>query len=305
MAIASEIQSLNDINYKSKIKIILLILLAFFLFVFSFLNYYPIGDKIKSVIKTSLQGRGCNPDFDEIHMEWLLPKIIVSDLVIPAACLNRIGEPLKFTHLTINFHIISFAPFGFPFRIDTEFSGQAISLYYVAGFNQQMIRLKDQKLNLVRLQPLLGENYKLSGNMTVDLSLGMSQNTMRSVALKAQSNDFQIPPQSVQGLLTPSLKVNVFYLEANSEAKNRIKVEKLLIGDVDSPVRATFKGSINLVPGNTGMSPIDLNGEVAFSDSFKQSFPPIEAIFQSFNQKDGFYQLRLGGTLNSPQPITQ
>lgn len=305
MAIASEIQSLNDINYKSKIKIILLILLAFFLFVFSFLNYYPIGDKIKSVIKTSLKGRGCNPDFDEIHMEWLLPKIIVSDLVIPAACLNRMGEPLKFTHLTINFNIISFAPFGLPFRIDTEFAGQAISLYYVAGLNQQMIRLKDQNLNLVRLQPLLGENYKLSGNMIVDLSLGMSQNMISSLALKAQSKDFQIPPQSVQGLLTPSLKVNVFYLEANSETKNRIQVEKLFIGDVESPVRAKFKGNINLVPGNTGMSPIDLKGEIAFSDSFKQSFPPIEAIFQSFNQQDGFYQLKLGGTLNSPQPITQ
>ena len=121
MATATEVQSLNDIQYKSKIKVLLLIIIAFMLFVLAFLNFYPIGDKIKSVIKSSFNGRGCNPDFDEIHMEWMLPKIVVTNLVIPASCLERAGEPLRFTHLTMNYHIINFAPIGLPFRIDTSF----------------------------------------------------------------------------------------------------------------------------------------------------------------------------------------
>jgi type II secretion system protein N len=304
MAIATEVQSLNDIQYKSKIKILILIIVSFFLFVISFLNFYPVGEKIKTVISSTLKGQGCNPDFDQIHMEWLLPKIIISDLRIPSACLNRLGESLKFNHLTINYNFISFAPFGLPFRIDTEFGGQSLSLYYVIGLNKQVIRLKDQKLNLTRLQPLLGENLKLSGNVVADMSLGMSQNLMTNLSVKAHSKDLQIPPQNVQGLMTPSIKVNEFYLEASTEGQRSLKIEKLLIGDIDSPVRANFKGKINLQNEAIGMSPLDLRGEVAFSENFRQSLPLVDMLFQTYNQKDGFYQIRLGGTLNSPQPIS-
>ena len=303
MAIASEIQSLNEIQYKSKIKVLLLILMVFFLFVFSFLNFYPIGDKIKSVIKTSFNGKGCNPDFDEIHMEWLMPKIIVTNLSIPASCLERAGEPLRFSHLTLNYNIINFMPFGLPFRIDTSFGGQAISLYYVLGFNSQMIRLKDQTLNLTKLQPLFGERFKIAGNVTTDLNVSMSKNIINHLDLKAQSKDLQIPPQNIEGFTTPSLKLNEFYLEAVSDTHPRIKIEKLIMGDTDSPLRANFKGKIDLQDGNTSMSPLDLSGEIAFSENFRQALPLIDMMFQSFTQKDGFYQVRLGGTLGSPKPI--
>lgn len=303
MATSTEINSLNDIQYKSKIKIILIILLVMFLFVVSFLNFFPVGDKIKSVLKTSLNGRGCKPDFDEIHFEWLMPKIVVSDLVIPANCLERTGEPLKFSHLTINYHVINFAPFGLPFRIETEYGGQPISLYFVQGFSSQMVRMKDQVLDLNRLQPLLGENFKISGKMTVDLNASLANQQLTALTLKAQSKDLVIPPQSIQGFTTPPLKLNEFYLEANSEAAPRIQVEKLILGDTDSPVRANFKGRIDLLEGNTAMSPLDMAGEIAFSETFRQSLPLVDMMFQSFTQKDGFYQIRLGGTLGSPKPI--
>ena len=303
MAIATEIQSLNEIQYKSKIKVLLLILMVFFLFVISFLNFYPIGDKIKSVIKTSFNGKGCNPDFDEIHMEWLLPKIVVTNLSIPANCLERAGEPLRFSHLTLNYNIINFMPFGLPFRIDTSFGGQTISLYYVLGFNSQMIRLKDQTLNLTKLQPLFGERFKIAGNLTTDLNVSMSKNIITHLDLKAQSKDLQIPPQNIEGFTTPSLKLNEFYLEAASDTHPRIKIEKLIMGDTDSPLRANFKGKIDLQEGNSSMSPLDLSGEIAFSENFRQALPLIDMMFQSFSQKDGFYQVRLGGTLGSPKPI--
>lgn len=300
---ATEVQSLADINYKSKIKIVLLILLVLFLFVFAFLNFYPIGDKIKSIIKTASKGQGCNPDFDQIQMEWLLPKIVVTDLMIPANCLERVGAPYKFSNLTINFNVINFAPFGLPFKIDTEFNGQPLSVYYVIGINQQMVRIKDQLLNLTKLSPLLGENVKIAGNVTLDMSLGISKNTIDNLDIKAQSKDLQIPPQNIQGFTTPSIKLNEFYLEANSENHPRIQIEKLIMGDTDSPIRANFKGKIDYQEGNPGMSPLDLTGEIAFKESFKQALPLVDMMFESFTQKDGFYQIRLGGTLGSPTPI--
>ncbi|MBA2404797.1 MAG: type II secretion system protein GspN [Bdellovibrionales bacterium] len=302
MATATEVQSLNDIDYKSKIKIFFLILIALFLFIISFLNFYPIGEKIKSVIKTSFNGGACKPDFEEIHMEWLMPKIVVSNLVIPASCLDRAGEPLKFSHLTINYHLISFAPFGLPFKIDTSFGGQDISMYFVQGINSQMIRLKDQTLDLMKLQPILGENVKLSGKVTVDLNMAMSKSVITNLTLKAQSKNFQVPPQSIQGFTTPPLKLNEFYLEAASEAHPRILIEKLILGDTDAPVRANLKGRIDLQEGNAAMSPLDMVGEIAFSESLKKAVP-VDMLLGSFTQKDGFYQIRLGGTLGSPKPI--
>lgn len=304
MATATEVQSLGEIQYKSKIKIIFLILIAFFLFVVSFLNFYPIGDKIKSVIKTSFNGKGCNPDFDELHMEWFMPKVVVTNLSIPANCLDRAGESLKFSHLTINYTIINFAPFGLPFRIETSFGGQPIQLYFVQGFfGTQMVRMKDQTLDLQKLQPLMGEKFKISGRMTVDFNASMSKNLLSNLNVKAQSKDLQIPPQSIQGFTTPPLKLNEFYLEANSEAPPRIQVEKLIIGDTDAPMRANFKGKIDLQEGNANMSPLDLAGEIAFSEAFRKALPLIDMMFQSFDQKDGFYLIRLGGTLGSPKPI--
>jgi type II secretion system protein N len=300
--VATEVQSLNDIQYKSKFKILFLILTVFFLFIFSFLSFYPIGDKIKSIIKTSLHGQGCNPDFDEMHLEWLLPKIVISDLSIPAGCLGKTGGPILFSRFSINYNIINFAPFGLPFRIDTTLGGQAISLYYVLGFNSQMIRLKDQTLDLAKLKPILGENVKLAGNVTIDLNLGMSSNRISNLSLKAQSKNLQIPSQNIQGFTTPPIKLNEFYLEGSSEAHPRVQIDKLIMGDTDSPLRANFKGKIDLQEGNIAMSPLDLSGEIAFSENFKTSVPLVSMIFASFSQKDGFYQIRLGGTLGSPKP---
>ena len=302
--VATEIQSLNEINYKSKIKIILMIPLVFFLFVFAFLSFYPVGDKVKGLIKGAFKGQGCNPDFRSISMEWIMPKIVVADLTIPASCMDRAGAPLKFSYLTINYHLISFAPFGLPFRVDTSFEGQEISLYFVQGITGQTIRLKDQTLDLARLQPIMGDSVKLAGKVTVDMSVGMTKQAIRELNLKAQSKNFQIPPQSIQGFTTPPLKVNEFYLEANTENHPRIKVEKLILGDTDSPMRANFKGTIDLQEGNTSMSPINLTGEIAFSDNFRQALPLIDMMFQSFNQKDGFYQIKMGGTLGQPKPMS-
>jgi hypothetical protein len=299
----SELQSLETLTYKSRVKVYLYPLLFLGVFTLAFLNFYPIGEQLKELMRKNLKGTGCTPDFDTIGLEWLLPRVVVSDLVVPAQCLGRAGEPLKLSFVKINFHFISFSPFGIPFRIDTELNGQPLSVYYVQGFGKRLVRLKDQALVLPRLQPLFGGNFKLSGNLTVDLSalLG-ANNELLDFGLRARSRDFQIPPQNLQGFTFPSMKVNDLYVEAASTAPRRITVEKLIIGDPEAPMRANFKGRIDLQPGNVSLSPLDLTGEVAFSEKFKQTVP-VDMIFGSYTQKDGFYQLRVGGTLGQPMPL--
>ena len=305
MASSAEILSLDEINYKSKVKVILYIMLASILFSMAFLNFYPVGEKLKSQIKILTKNNpGCNPNFDQMRMEWLFPKLIVSDLTVPAACLGREGDDLKFNYVKLNYHFISFSPFGLPFRLDTEIAGQPLSLYYVQGLGKQMIRLKDQKLGLNRLQPLIGGNFKLAGSVTVDLNLLMQNNQIKKLSLKAQSKDLQIPGQNIQNIDVPNMKMNEFFLDAISETPPRVSVDRLILGDPDSPVRANFKGSIELMNGAVGMSPMNLTGEVAFSEEFnKQTMNIVETLLGAFNQKDGFYQMKLGGTLGAPKPM--
>lgn len=303
MANVSEIQSLEEIHYKSKVKIYVYALLVLFLFITGFLNFFPIGDALKTVLRSNFKGAACNPDFDQIRIEWLLPKVIVSDLVLPAACMGQTGDPLKFSFVTINFQFVNFSPLGLPFKIDTEMNGQPLSLYVVQGFGERMLRLKDQSLVLTRLEPLLGGKFKIAGNMTVDLNLLLSsQNAIKSLSFKAQSKDLQFPSQNLQGFTTPNMKLNDLYIEANSENPPRINVDKIIIGDQESPMRANFKGTIDLQQDAIAFSPLNLSGEVAFSENFKESLPLIDMMFQSFTQKDGFYQIRLGGTLGAPKP---
>jgi hypothetical protein len=305
MVTTSELQTLENIQYRSKVKFALLAVLLSILFLFAFLNFFPIGDKIRGLLKTHLTGSGCHPDFSEIRIELLfIPKIIISDLSLPASCLGRDGETLKFNYVKLNWQFINFAPFGIPFRVDTEIAGQPISVYYVLGINQQMIRLKDQNLNFTRLQPLLGDQFKLGGNMTVDLSLLLSENIVKELSLKAASKDFQIPAQNIQGFSLPGLKINNFFLSASSATHPRVVIEEINMGTTDSPVRAKLKGRVDLQSGNMPFSPLELSGEVAFSPSFKENFP-VDLLLGGFPQKDGFYQVKLGGTLGQPRQMAQ
>ncbi len=299
----SEIRSLDEVDYKLKIKIPIIIGITLLVFIGAFSLSYPINEKLKTFIKTQLKVSGCQVEFNDIDAEIFLPKIVVSDISIPAHCLGKTGENLKLNYLKINWHIIHFFPFGIPLRLDTEYSGQPISLYFVQGINQQLIRLKDQKFALHRFDKMLGK-FKLAGNITVDLNLLSSEKKIKNLSLKAVSSDFSIPSQNLEGFTLPNMKIKDFYLEANSENHPKIQIDKLIIGNTQSPIRANFKGKLDYIKENISFSPLNLNGEIAFSSELKESIPLLELIFQSFNQKDGFYQIRLGGTLGSPKPLS-
>jgi hypothetical protein len=305
MAIASEVQSLNDIQYKSKIKIIFLVLIGFFLFSMAFLNFYPVGSKLKGVIKTALP-KSCSPDFDDFHFEWLLPKIVITNLSVPSSCFPGAltgTDALNFNFVNINWRVISFAPFGMPFLIETEFMTQPFEVYYVFGINEQLLRVKDQTVNLTKIKPLLG-NRNFSGSVAVDLSVTTSNKLISAISLKAKSNNLEIPPQTLMdGLFTtPPLNLKTFFVDAQSTNPPRVAIKELVIGNLEADVRAKFQGKVDLQEGNLMLSPMDISGEFALSEELLKKIP-VDQLLQSLTQKDGFYQIRLGGTLGQPRQM--
>ena len=300
MAVASEIHSLEEVNYKSRIKPFFFgVILVFILFA-SFVSYYPFGDKVKEQIK-KVTAASCPFDYQDVSFELLLPKMVINDVTIPASCLGKTGAPIRLDFLNIGFRLISFAPFGIPFKIETLYNRQPIELYYVLGPGGQTIRMIDQRLVLSRLENLMG-NFKLAGSVVVDVlvQMNMSQK-LTALDIKAESKDFKIPAQTVmQNFNLPALTVRRFNLETNSDNFPKLRVEKFILGDPDSPVRMDLKGFVNIVEP-TDASPMKLDGELAFSEQFKQNFPVTFIVNESYTVKDGFYQVTLGGTFGAPQ----
>ena len=79
-------------------------------------------------------------------------------------------------------------------------------------------------------------------------------------------------------------------------------LEYFVIGDLDSPIRANFKGDITPNSSNFLFSRINLQGEVAFGQSIKDNFGILLNFFNAFPTKDKFYQMRLQGTVGQPLP---
>lgn len=304
MAAVTEIGSLNEINYKSpsKLKTLLVLILGFVLLVIGFLNYYPVGDAIKKVIRTQLANSGCNPDFADLSINPLLLKVEVTELSLPARCFNRPGKSLNLPFLTFNYHLISFLPLGLPFRVDTELEGNPLSVHFVAGIGEQLIRIKDQKLALAKLLPLFAPEMKIAGDLTVDLTMSTTyEGAMTGMSVKAVSKNFAIPGQNIQGFELPNLRVGEIFVEASSDNPPRITIEKLIAGNPNSPIRANFKGRIDLQEGNPAFSPMELVGEVNFSKELKESIGILELLMEPYPQRDGFYQVKIGGTLGAPR----
>lgn len=300
MAVASEIHSLEEIHYKSKFQPFLFGLLLFLILVTSFLSYYPVGDKLKDQIKRATAG-ACAFDYADLHFEFFLPKLVVEDVTLPASCFGKMGPAVRLDYVNLGFRLISFSPFGIPFKLETQYNRQPIELYYVLGLGAQTIRMKDQRLVLSRLESLMG-NFKLGGSVTVDLlmSMDMKQN-LTALDIKAQSTDFKIPAQTVmQNFNLPALSVRKFYLETSSENFPKLRVEKFILGDPDSPVRMDLKGTVTMAKPPE-FSQLKLDGELAFSEQFKQNFPVTFIVNDTYTVKDGFYQVTLGGTLGAPQ----
>lgn len=297
---STEIQSLENIDYRFKFKKFAVFLSLPFILIFAFLSFFPVGNKINNLIQSNLRATGCPATFTSVDIEFLLPKLVISNLNLPRSCTGA-SEDLFLKTVTLNYHLISFAPFGLPFRADTQIYGQDLSLYYVLGFGKQSIRLKDQTLDLAKFGPLLPK-LKLKGLLTIDMKSILNGNAISELTIKASSSNFEIPSQNIQGFSLPNLPIKDLFLDAETQADNKLKINKFIIGgnNQDSPIRATLTGNINLAQTNTMNSTLLLNSEVSISDDFKQSLPILEMMLGNFEIKDGFYQIKIGGTLGAP-----
>jgi type II secretion system protein N len=187
--------------------------------------------------------------------------------------------------------------------LETDLFKNPIEAYITTGLSAQAVSVQENIIDSAKLKRLFPQ-VKLSGKVKVDSVVKMDKKGIYDLKLAIQSKDFALPAQSIMGFKLPTLKMNSLFLKAEMNKKNNIKVHDFILGDTDSPIRASFKGDIALNQRFMAASKLNLKGEVAFAQHFLEKFAIIKLFMNKFTKKDEFYQLQLTGPLNRPQAVS-
>lgn len=293
------------INYTKtstkKGRIILGSLISFFIAV---MIYFPLMLKTESIIKNALASiPGCEISYDKLDLEFFwLPKFIVKNVNIPAECLSG-KSSLVLDKIDLNFRLFAFDPFGLSFFMNINALDTKIDGNIVVGIFEHAVNINNNFIELEKLSPYLGDNLKMSGKVEINVLSKFNNKQLKKLELNINSKNLTLPPQRIQILDLPLLNISNLLIMLKSDPQGIINVEKLIIGDEKSPIRANFTGTIKPNLMIIGMSSLDLKGELAFSEQFLTDFSLIKTLMTAYPQKDSFYQIRLKGQFNNLRPM--
>ena len=303
---SNELRQLDQVDYRSGVHRMLLTGALAGCFVIAFLANFPLENRIQRIVKAELAKLpGCNPSFEGLTFGFLMPKVLLTDVQVPASCFGKDGNPMLMRSLTLNFMGPSFSPLGVAFKVSGDINGQPLDIRYSTGFSTQVIKIDEESLNLAKLSTAMPGIPRVDGRLNLGLRLQMAGQQIEDIQILAESKDFVIPPQAMGDFRLPRLAVGDFSVKAASDGPRKIKVQQLVIGKQEAPIRAKFTGTIDVDPSGMANSAVDLTGEAGFSQEFIDSFAILNLMLAQFTQKDGLYQIRLGGTLGQmlPQPL--
>jgi hypothetical protein len=300
------VEQLEKIDYQypkhGKFKWLTVILVLFLLTVVS---YIPISYKIKSMIKKQVQSiPGCPMDYKDIETEFFLPKFVIKDLVIPSRCFGqRGGSPLKLENVYLHIRGLSFSPFGPHFMLETTIVENTIKAYITTGFDSISLKIRENEID-AKVLNLFVKKFKLLGKLKLDAQVVAGTKGLKDFKLNIRSKDLVIPPQKISALSVYTLKLNDLLIQSYMDG-NKIIIKDIVIGDVNSPIRANYKGHIKLSQPNFRRSSIDLKGEVKFTNKFIEDYAILKFALPQFTKKDEFYQINLKGPITRPTPSSK
>jgi hypothetical protein len=272
----------------------------------AFLFNFSFSERIENIIRGAL---GSNPQcpisYKEMKFELFFPKVILKDVSMPGRCLSQSAtKSIDLRQVYLSFIGFSFSPLGVNTELKTNLSGSIIHSKQTLGSSEQVINTLGSVIDLSSLMPYL-TSFKMSGHVETSALTNIKNGKVNTSKFLLKSKDFVIPSQRMDSLDLPNMNIKNLMFKGTYDRSGKIKIESLVLGDDKSPIRATFKGDLWPNEFQFRLSRIDLTGEVIFSESFLESFSILKLFFSQFPQKDGYYQIKLGGTIGSPTPIQQ
>jgi hypothetical protein len=271
--------------------------------IMGFLLHFPVGQKIESTIRSSLGGiPGCKITFNELNFEMFLPKVIMTGLTIPGRC-GGTPNDIYLKHSKVYFTGLSLSPLGISTSLHTELGKDKLNVKQSVGIGGQAIKIDDNKISLKNLKQYVQLPVDMNGDMNVSTLVELSSGQIQEAYVMLKSTNLMIPAQQIQFLGIPDLAINDFVLKAEQMNPKTIKLNELNIGDIDSPIRASFSGMVYLNKANIKQTGLDLVGEFAVSNKLLDDpkFGLLKMFLGQLNKKDGFYKIKITGTVGQPK----
>lgn len=286
----------------SKIKwisILLAVLIAGFILNFSF------SERIEGLIRLNLtKNSSCPINYKEAKFELFFPKVILKNIAMPGRCFSPSNQrPLEIKQLALNFIGPSFSPLGLNFSLKTNLDKSKINTKQTLGATSQVINTSGTVLDLGSLTPILGMTFKLLGEIETNALIQIENSKINNAKFLLKSKNFFIPAQKLESFEIPNLNLKNFLMKGVYDRSGKLHIDDLVVGDKGAPIYANLKGDVFINNLSIADSRIDLKGEIIFSPEFLESFAILKLFLGQFSQKDGYYQIKLGGTLKSPIPI--
>ncbi len=294
---------IDNIDYKVDLKTLGKIFAIFgSVFILTFVLNFPIIKLTEDKIRTLLAGnRSCPITFDKMSLSFLLPKVVLENVNILGQCIDK-QQDIVLEKAETKILGPSFSPLGIATQSNFDFLGNHLEVLFSQGISSSMIKLNDQTIKLNTIRDLM-DTVNLRGNLNINSLLELINFEIKSGNLFLKSKDLAIGSMNISGFNTPSLDINHFSLKGVI-SNGVLVISDLIIGDKKSPIRANFKGKIEINNRNIMISKIDLKGEIQFSKDLTEKLFIIDQFLKSYNKKDNFYLIQLKGTLSYVTPST-
>lgn len=294
----------HDSIYESgtffKIKVIIITCVLFIVTTFIL---FPVRDNIKNLVTTSLlANRKCPIPHKRLDFNFLLPEIIITKPIISPRCLKGLKSPLSLDQVSFKVTVPTLWPPGIKGHLIIKKGKSLINLYPKFTILDQEVRVTKTNIKGQLISELIGQRGLLTGDLKTEGHFVITKkSTLKSGEFKIESNNINIPAQTISGFNIISLNLQKMLL-AGSIEPGKLDIKALKLGTKSSELQAQFKGDIGIMQNNIRFSKLNLNGKVRLGEKLRESVAILSILLDGKKQVDGFYPMSLGGTIAAPSP---
>ncbi len=290
---------LENIYGKRNIPYAKITILSIFLIILGFAANFPVKEIITTQVSKALQSNpSCPIMYDKIDVSFFLPKVTLKQPIISGRCFNNPTESLKLKNIKLSFVGPGFSPMGLKFHALVKAGKTNINLYPTISFGTQFLRIDKTAIDSSLINKITGINNLFQGKFNLTSLLNLSSTGLEDGKLIIKSKNLKVPSQKIHDFNVPELSIGNFLLKAILKDKKLMEINELIIGNENSPIIASFKGSLKVNKYNFTFSVIDIIGEVKFSQKFLSDFSIIGLFLPAKKPENGFYKLKVKGPLN-------
>lgn len=218
------------------------------------------------------------------------------------------GLPLSLDELRIYPNPFSLIPlwggssFGGSFRA-AAYKGVLSGSMYMGGSSS--IRLETDSLDLAQITPLVNAGIDVKGivsSLAMKLSLPNQRMSLADGDITLKGKNFFVDPASFQtGFVLPILNLGDVDVQATAR-RGQVKIEKFKVGGSGKDLEVQITSGTIILADVSLNTRYELHLKIKPAPAIQTTVPGLVAMLESMatKQADGFYAMKLQGTLGSP-----